>query len=487
MSDSEKDFPVIVWFRQDMRLIDHPALLEASKLGRPLILLYILPERETDWFPGGATCWWLYRSLEVLSDQLETEFNQKLILRQGDALTILKDVIQQTEASAVFWNRIYEPHEQATDEQIITELSDEAVICELFQASLLVDPTDIYTQSDNPYQVFTPFWKACLKKLEFAKPLPKPKKLTVPKRFPQSLALKDLKLDPTIDWAGGLEEMWSPGTEGALKNLDKFLTELVENYQEERNLPSHYGTSRLSPHLHFGEITPRQVYWKTQDVIAKFKDENKSDAVKNADVYLSEIGWREFSYYVLYHFPHTVSEPLQEKFQDFSWKSSKKWLKAWQKGQTGYPIVDAGMRELWQTGWMHNRVRMIVASFLTKDLQIHWREGADWFMDTLVDADLASNTFGWQWASGCGADAAPYFRVFNPTTQSEKFDKQGDYLRKWCPELADLPNKWIHKPAEAPDQVLQEAGVELGKDYPKPIVNHAEQRDLALEKWEKIK
>ncbi|WP_296461326.1 deoxyribodipyrimidine photo-lyase [Rubinisphaera sp.] len=487
MSVSKNESPVIVWFRQDLRLEDHPALLEASKLGRPLILLFILPDRDTDWFPGGASCWWLHRSLQVLGDHLKSEFDQKLILRQGEALSVLQDVIQQTQATAVFWNRLYEPHEQEADEQIITELSDDGVVCELFPASLLVDPSDVYTQSENPYQVFTPFWKACRKRLEFAKPLPKPQKLAAPDRFPESFDLKDLNLDPTIDWAGGLEEMWNPGTKGAERNLKKFLKESIEDYKEERNIPNHYGTSRLSPHLHFGEITPRQIYWETQEVIEKFKDQHKQDAIDNAETYLSEIGWREFAYYVLYHFPHTVSEPLQEKFQEFKWKTSQKWLKAWQKGQTGYPIVDAGMRELWHTGWMHNRVRMIVASFLTKDLQIHWKEGADWFMDTLVDADLANNTLGWQWTSGCGADAAPYFRVFNPTTQSEKFDKQGEYLRKWCPELADLPNKWIHKPFEAPEDILKKAAVELGKDYPEPIVDHGEQREVALEKWEKIK
>ncbi|MCA8986664.1 MAG: deoxyribodipyrimidine photo-lyase, partial [Planctomycetaceae bacterium] len=308
-----------------------------------------------------------------------------------------------------------------------------------------------------------------------------------PADFPASDSLDDWKLLPKIPWDAGLVEAWTPGEEAASKLLKDFLKKSVGGYRENRNLPAISGTSRLSPYLHFGEISPRTISHQTIAQIEKFEQQDQQEQIENAEVFLSEIGWREFACSILFHFPHTVKEPLRNQFRDFTWTRNSKWLKAWQRGKTGFPIVDAGMRELWHTGWMHNRVRMIVASFLTKDLQIHWLEGANWFMDTLVDADLASNTLGWQWTAGCGADAAPYFRIFNPVLQSEKFDAEGDYIRQWCPELAKLPDRWIHKPDQAPPNVLRDAGVQLGKTYPKPIVDHSEQRKLALERYDDIR
>ena len=477
--------PILVWLRQDLRLRDNPALYAAANTGRSVIVVYLLPDRNDDWFPGGAASWWLHHSLDALTTNLHKRHHQ-LILRSGSATAEMARLAEDCKAAAVFWNRCYEPADRERDEKTADKLAQAGYQVRSFPGSLLIEPWTLSTKQGDPYQVFTPFWKAARTRVEFASPLPAPESLKTPDQWPDSEELADWKLLPTLDWADEFLERWKPGEDAAHAAWQKFLDDNIAEYGTERDVPSHHGTSRLSPHLHYGEISPRLIYADAVEKINRKQTATESFE-KNVNVYLSEIGWREFGYHVLYHFPHTPENPLREKFADFNWETKKSWLKAWQQGQTGYPIVDAGMRELWRTGWMHNRVRMIVASFLTKDLRIHWLEGAKWFWDTLVDADLANNTLGWQWASGCGADAAPYFRVFNPTRQSEKFDPEGNYLRRWCPELADLPDKYLHCPADAPKSVLNKAGVQLGKDYPEPIVDHAEQREAALAEWEKVK
>jgi deoxyribodipyrimidine photo-lyase len=291
--------------------------------------------------------------------------------------------------------------------------------------------------------------------------------------------LEDLELEPKIDWAAGMRAAWRPGEEGAQQELKRFLAG-VEGYASDRNYPSKPGTSRLSPHLHFGEISPREIW---HSVLARRNRENAAAV----DAYLREVGWREFAYHLLFHFPFTADECLRREFDRFPWSNNRDLLRRWQRGETGYPLVDAGMRELWATGWMHNRVRLVAASFLTKHLRMRWQEGAYWFWDTLVDADLANNALGWQWTAGCGADAAPYFRIFNPVLQSEKFDPEGDYIRCWAPELRGLPVPWIHKPWTAPELVLAEAGVQFGVNYPFPLVEHEQARCEALQAYERLR
>lgn len=474
----------IVWLRQDLRLTDNPALSAAIKRGNPIIALFIWsPEEEGDWQPGGASNWWLHRSLSALDRSLR-DAGSRLIVRRGETLSTLRSIIKSTGTDAVFWNRRYEPTIIARDKQIKESLKSDGVIAESFNAALLHEPWTIENKSGNPFQVFTPFWKHCLAKPDPAEPLTAPKKISSPDRFPDSLSIDELELEPKLDWASGFKREWQPGEDGARAALNSFIASAFETYSEKRNRPDIRGTSRLSPFMHFGEISPRQI-WHSIRVTA---EKNGWPIIKwRSSQYLAEIGWREFAHHLLFHFPHTATEPLKSQFSRFPWRRDAEFLKLWQRGQTGYPIVDAGMRELWTTGWMHNRVRMIVASFLVKDLLQPWQDGARWFWDTLVDADLAQNTSGWQWTAGCGADAAPYFRVFNPRSQGEKFDAQGSYVRRWCPELAKLPDEWIHQPHSAPQDVLSRAGIVLGKTYPQPIVSHAIAREVALEAYEKIR
>jgi deoxyribodipyrimidine photo-lyase len=325
--------------------------------------------------------------------------------------------------------------------------------------------------------VFTPFWRHCISLPEPAEPLAAPPSITAPTCWPASLPLEELALLPRIDWAAGMRAAWTPGSAAALASFEHFLQRSFEDYPDARDRPDRSGTSRLSPHLHFGEIGPRQIWHG----VRRFAQARGRHTTWRQSQFLTEVGWREFAHHLLYHFPHTPEKPLRGDFARFPWKSDKKGLHAWQRGQSGFPIVDAGMRQLWHTGWMHNRVRMIVGSFLVKDLLLPWNEGAAWFWDTLVDADLASNTLGWQWVSGCGADAAPYFRIFNPVTQATRFDPQGTYIRQWVPELARLTEQWIHRPWEAPAETLRAAGVRLGVDYPRPLVDHGVARERALE------
>ena len=473
-------YPTIVWFRQDLRLEDNPALHAAVERG-PIIPVYIWsPEDEAPWAPGAASRYWLHQSLERLGADL-AKHRVRLVLRIGPAAKVLDALLEETKAGAVYWNRRYEPNVIERDAAIKKALTGRGIEVKSFNGALLFEPWEIENKSGKPYQVFTQFWKTCLKGSEPAAPLPAPANFTVPERSPETFALADLELEPTIDWAGGIREAWDIGEEAAHTRLEAFLDEAVQDYAAKRNNPDTDGTSRMSPHLHFGEIGPRQIWHAVQ------RRGTDLGGTTGAEKFLAEVGWREFSHHLLYHFPHTTDAPLRENFAHFPWHDDDEALQSWQRGRTGYPMVDAGMRELWHTGWMHNRVRMITASFLTKDLVLAWQHGAKWFWDTLVDADLANNTQGWQWTAGCGADAAPYFRIFNPVTQGQKFDPNGDYVRRWVPELAALPTKYLHGPWEAPAAVLKDAGITLGETYPKPIVDHKEAREKALAAFEAIK
>ena len=474
----------IVWFRRDLRLEDNPALSAATKSGAHIIPLYIYaPQEDGQWAPGAASQWWLHQSLNNLQVELRA-IGSELIIRTGPSLDILQKLIQETGAKAVYWNRCYEPLAIKRDTQIKETLIQQSLNVESFNSALLFEPWTIQNKTGKPFQVFTPFWRTCLALAEPPAPLPAPRSLSAPATWPRSLSLNDLKLEPTINWAGGFKSAWQPGVKGAHAQLRLFLGQAVNNYDEGRNRPDRSGTSRLSPHLHFGEISPCQIWQALKNNARKT---GLSEQAWKSSQYLAEIGWREFAYHLLYHFPHTPTAPLRSEFNHFPWRENSEWLKAWQKGQTGYPLIDAGLRELWTTGWMHNRVRMVVASFLVKDLLIDWQAGARWFWDTLVDADLASNTLGWQWTAGCGADAAPYFRVFNPSGQGEKFDPEGTYVRQWVPELGRLPAKWIHRPWETPTEILTTAKVQLGTTYPRPIVSHAIAREIALEAYQQRK
>lgn len=454
--------PAILWFRQDLRLADNPALQVAAN--HPFFAVYIWDEQDP-WSPGGASKWWLYKSLNALKQSLE-ERGIQLIFRRGNPLHILKTLAQETKVCGIYWNRCYEPYAINRDREIKSHFKNEGIPCESFNGSLLVEPWDIQTKTKRPYQVFTPFWKA-LQRLSFPKPTPIPD-LQGWKTLVSSEALEEWGFVPTL-WGQSLEETWQPGEKGAWERLNHFLEEGAQAYARKRDYPSENGTSHLSPSLHWGELSPTQVWHQ-----ALFS--HGMEALP----FLRQLGWREFSYHLLYHFPEFPSKPLRSSFQDFPWEENADALKAWQTGKTGYPLVDAGMRELWHTGSMHNRVRMVVASFLVKHLLLPWQKGEEWFWDTLVDADLANNAVSWQWVAGCGADAAPYFRIFNPSLQSQKFDAKGTYIKQWVPELQALDPPYIHAPWKAPPEVLERAGIKLGTTYPFPIVDHDFARKRAL-------
>jgi deoxyribodipyrimidine photo-lyase len=473
--------PVIVWFRNDLRLADNPALHAAASLGAPILPLYVLEEVPGDPRPlGGASRWWLRGSLERLSAACAA-LGAPLILRRGDPAAILPALIGESGAGAVFWNRRYAPAQTARDAAIKEALKRDGVEARSFNANLLAEPWTVQNKSGGPFKVFTPFWRSLSATLAPPAPLPVPallpaQRLTTPAAAPASDPLDSWGLSPTApDWAGGLRAAWSPGEAAARDGLAAFLDGPVARYPTERDRPDQDGTARLSPHLAFGEIGPRQI-WHA----ARHTADAHPDRRTGVESFLREIGWREFNHHLLHHAPHLADQPLDERFAAFPWRDDPAGLAAWTRGRTGYPIVDAGMRQLWETGWMHNRVRMIAASFLVKDLLLPWQTGERWFWDTLVDADLANNAGGWQWTAGCGADAAPFFRVFNPVLQGEKFDPEGDYVRRFVPELRRLPPRWIHKPWDAPPEILRQAGVRLGESYPRPIIDHALARNRAL-------
>jgi deoxyribodipyrimidine photo-lyase len=473
----------IVWLRQDLRLADNPALQAACRRGGPVVPVFVWsPEEEGAWPPGSASRWWLHQSLARLAEDFR-DAGVGLVIRRGSSLTELQAVAKATGADAVFWNRRYEPARIARDRKVEEALRAVGLQAEGFNGALLHEPGTIRNKAGRPFQVFTPFWRTCLASAEPVKPLAAPRRVATPLRKPASLPLAALELEPKLDWAAGLRAAWHPGSAGAQAELRRFLHDGLLTYNEARNRPDFVGTSHLSPHLHFGEISPRQVWY----ALKRFAESQSISApMWRKWQFLTELGWREFAHHLLFHFPDTPEQPLRSAFARFPWRKNTTWLRAWQRGQTGYPLVDAGMRELWCTGWMHNRVRMVVASFLVKNLLIPWQEGARWFWDTLVDADLANNTLGWQWTAGCGADAAPFFRIFNPVSQGEKFDPQGSYVRRWVPELARLPAAWIHQPWGAPAAGLAAAGVELGRTYPRPIVSHLVSREVALEAYRRL-
>ena len=467
--------PVLLWLRQDLRLADHPALCAAVESGAPVIPVFLwAPWEEAEWAPGAASRWWLHESLQSLRADLEQR-GSRLILRRvaSDSLATLRELLQETGARAVFWSRRYEPQLIARDRRIKEALRADAIDARSFNAALLIEPWDVRNNSGRPFQVFTPFWKHVSATCTAPEPLPAPTTLPAPRDWPASAPLEELELMPRIPWHEGMARDWQPGEAPAARQLAAFLDDGVAGYSEGRNLPATRGTSRLSPHLHFGEISPRQIWHAARPW--------------RGGQFMAEIGWREFAHHLLYHFPHTPGEPLRAEYSRFPWADDAAQLEAWRRGRTGVPLVDAGMRELWTTGWMHNRVRMVVGSFLVKNLRLHWLEGARWFWDTLVDADLAANTLGWQWTAGCGADAAPYFRVFNPVSQGLKFDPTGDYVRRWVPELARLSGGDIHAPWEARPETLQRAGIVLGRDYPLPIVDLKRSREAALTAWQTLR
>jgi len=467
----------ILWFRQDLRLDDNPALIEAKRRGGSIVPVFIwAPEEEDEWPAGGASRWWLHHSLVALDGSLRRH-GLRLIIRSGPSEEAILKLVAETGATGVLWNRRYEPASIARDISVKERLRRDGLDADSMNAALLYEPWTVRTKSNTPFKVFTPFWKACGISGDPREPESAPSlKGRAPQAWPASTTVDDLRLLPTIPWDAGLDASWTPGELGAVSLLARFVAEAIADYAEGRDRPGEPLTSRLSPHLHWGEISPRRI-WHT--VHAALAGGGKSER-RSAEKYLAEIGWREFAHHLIFHFPETATEPLRPEFAQFPWRDDDAALRAWQRGRTGYPLVDAGMRELWHTGWMHNRVRMVAASFLVKHLLLPWQAGAAWFWDTLVDADLASNTLGWQWTAGCGADAAPYFRIFNPVTQGERFDAEAAYVRRWVPEIASLPNSVIHNPWEATTRQLDDAGVVLGETYPRPIVDHKEARRRAL-------
>ncbi|OBS10374.1 cryptochrome/photolyase family protein [Acidihalobacter prosperus] len=473
----------IVWFRRDLRLADNPALRAARDAGMRIVPVYIhAHEEETPWAPGGASRWWLHHSLAALDRDLRRH-GSGLVIRRGPSLEALRRLARETGAGAVHWNRLYEPAAIARDGAIKQTLRQDGLDAHSHNAALLFEPWALQTQSGGPYRVFTPFWKACLGLGLAENAAPPPEALAL--MAAESESLNTLGLLPQRPWADAFADHWQPGERGAQDALATFLDRAAADYAAGRDLPSERATSRLSPHLHFGEIGPRQIAAAAQAHMARSTDRGTFSGL---ETFLRELGWREFAHHLLFHFPQTSERSLDARFEAFPWtRDHASRLEAWQRGRTGIPLVDAGMRELWHTGWMHNRVRMVVASFLTKNLLTPWQAGARWFWDTLLDADLANNTLGWQWTAGCGADAAPYFRVFNPVLQGRKFDPQGRYLRRWLPELARLPDKDLHAPWEASAQTLQHAGIRLGRDYPNPLVDLAVSRKQALAAYQSIK
>lgn len=474
----------IVWFRQDLRLTDNPALSAAAERGS-VLPVYVLDEvHPGERAIGGAGRWWLQRSLEALEESLK-ERGSKLLFARGDPVEVIQELVEDTDADAVFWNRCYEPFAIGRDKALKSALTQRGIETKSFNASLLFEPWEIETKTGDPYRVYTPFSRACLAKATPGQPRPAPERLTTPLNKGRSLPLDELDLLPgQPDWSSGLAETWSPGESFASNKLEHFLDNLAEDYATKRDRPDEDGTSRLSPYLHWGEISPRQAWHATLSACGG------AEALAQGTgpgTFLRELLWREFGYHILYHFPHLPEREMKDAFAAFPWDDDQDARNAWRFGQTGYPIVDAGMRQLRITGWMHNRVRMIVGSFLAKDLIEDWRHGERWFWDNLVDADLASNTLGWQWIAGCGPDAAPYFRIFNPVKQGEKFDPHGSYVRRWVPELAKLGAADIHAPWDAPLMHLAHAGVRLGGTYPKPLVNHKLARERALSALRSIK
>ncbi|MCU0837437.1 MAG: DNA photolyase family protein [Rhodospirillales bacterium] len=477
------DRPVIVWFRQDLRTADQPALAAAAATGQPVLAVFVLDDATPGhWRLGGASRWWLHGSLASLAADL-ADRGGHLTLRRGASVDSVLAIVRQTNASAVYWNRHIEPHWRTAEAELQKRLTTLGVAGHACDGQLLFAFGAIRGRSGEVPRVFTPFWRACLAAPPPAMPLPPPPSLRAPLTIPPGDSLAAWRLRPTHpDWATGLAATWQPGETAAQQRLASFLDHGVARYRDQRNDPGINGTSRLSPYLHWGEVSARQIWHATH-----LRCAGEPGFAAGAEAFLREIGWREFCAAMLLARPEMPDDPLQPRFAGFPWRDDPSLIDAWSAGQTGYPIVDAGMRELWQTGWMHNRVRMIVASFLTKHLLQPWQAGERWFWDTLVDANLASNAGGWQWVAGCGVDAAPYFRIFNPVMQGEKFDAQGRYVRRWLPQLAGIEPRFVHKPWLAPPLSLAAAKVRIGIDYPAPIVDHGTARDRALAAFSTLK
>lgn len=465
----------IVWFRQDLRLADNPALDAAARSGAAILPVFIHDDDEAgDWQPGTASRWWLRKSIASLGESLDGN----LRVYRGSAREIIPRLARDTGADAVYWNRCVEPWRVSRDRSIKKQLLDAGTPVHTFNGCYLYDPAEVAKADGTPYRVFTPFYRRGCQALQTRQPLPAPTDLRVDSEtHPDGHDQKPVL--PAFPWFEDEDQGWQPGEQGARAALERFLAAGLDIYPEARDRPDLNGVSRLSPHLHFGEISPHQVR-------AAVLAHSGGEETKAVDKFLSELGWREFSAHLLYHWPGITDENLQKKFDRFPWEDDEDVQRAWQEGATGYPIVDAGMRQLWRTGYMHNRVRMITASFLVKNLLQDWRAGARWFWKSLLDADLANNSASWQWVAGCGADAAPYFRIFNPVTQGRKFDPNGDYVRRYVPEVAGLPDRFVHSPWEAPDHALESAGLRLGKDYPRPIVDLAASRERALDAFNSL-
>jgi deoxyribodipyrimidine photo-lyase len=479
--------PVIVWFRNDLRLSDHPALHAAARSGAPVICLYVLDDiehphnRAQPRRLGGAARWWLAQSLRSLRERLEA-IGTTLVLRQGPAAQAIAQLAREVGAASVFWNEIEQAPELAIAKEIEAALATIGVASQKFPGDLLVEPAKIRGKDGRGLRIFTPFWRRVLAIGGPPKLLPAPTSLP-PVAGIAGDAIELWALEPhRPDWASGLRAAWTPGELAAQERLKAFLADGVTGYAENRDRPDIDATSRLSPHLRFGEISPRQIWHAAQFAAAE-----RPALSGDIERFLRELGWREFCRHLLFDAPELALRNLQPAFDSFPWRPDDNALRAWQRGRTGYPIVDAGMRQLWRTGTMHNRVRMVVASFLVKHLLIDWREGERWFWDTLVDADAASNPANWQWVAGSGADAAPYFRVFNPVLQGEKFDPDGAYVRRWVPELARLPAPLIHQPWNATPFELKAAGIGLGTTYPAPIIDHRAGRERALAAYAKLR
>jgi deoxyribodipyrimidine photo-lyase len=476
----------VLWFRRDLRLADNPALAEIIAAGDTPVPVYILDEPDPDWPLGEASAWWLHHSLLALKASLQ-QCGSDLLVFQGDSATILATLLQQTRADTLAWNHCHEPGYIKRDEHIQQSFTRQGYRVNRHNAALLREPGKVLKKDGTPYRVFTPFWKTLHSLGPAREAIPEATRLPAfaADSVPRSLPVAALDLLPAVNWYREFPLHWKPGESGAWNALHDFCEARLIDYPTDRDIPGVSGTSRLSAHLHFGEISPVQVW---HHLMRHASLSTTAGTITATESYLREIAWREFSHHLLYHFPHTTQQPLDTRFARFPWRSGYQDLLAhWQQGLTGIPIVDAGMRELWSTGFMHNRVRMVVASFLTKNLLIPWQEGARWFWNTLVDADLANNTMGWQWVAGSGADAAPWFRIFNPVLQGEKFDMGGRYVRRWVPELAGLDERHIHRPWAADRTVLAGAGIRLGNEYPEPLVDLQASRKAALAAWDHIK
>jgi len=464
----------ILWFRKDLRLMDNPALVEAN-LNAEIIPIFILDDTNPEENKmGAASRVWLYHSLKSLNISLQKKIN----FYSGDPVKIISELINNYNINGVYWNRCYEPWEILRDKKIKDLLKIKKVKAKSFNGSLIREPWEVLKEDQTPYKVFTALYKKAYLNSDIkVEVINEPTKINYSTKIFSSNTLDTLKLLPNLSWADNIIKYWQVGEKNAHLKMTEFFKKGIDDYKEGRNFPFKKNVSRLSPHIHFGEISPKQLWVKAKSISSN----------KNTEHFVSEICWREFSYYLLYHFPNLPKDNLQKKFNNFPWKENNYYFDSWKKGKTGYPIIDAGMRELYETGYMHNRVRMIVASFLVKNLLIHWHKGERWFWDCLFDADLANNSASWQWVAGSGADAAPYFRIFNPVTQGVKFDVDGQYTKQYVPELKDMPNKYLFSPWEAPDDVLNKANVVLGGNYPKPIIDIKESREKALYSFSLIK